>query len=134
MLHPSYTDLINAVNSGAEENADVPTINSRYSIVIAASRRARQLIDEKEKKGNNLCYKPLSVAVDEIHKGDVKIVSEDDIPEDEIDLNRDAMADMYEEEVVLAEDTTDAEDDVLEETVEAAQKEMMEEEAEEVTE
>lgn len=114
MLHPSYTDLINAVNSGAEENSDVPTINSRYSIVIAASRRARQLIDEKDKKDNNLCYKPLSVAVDEIHKGDVVIVSEDDIPEDEIDLNRDVMIEMYAEEAVVSDEEAAEEAEVVE--------------------
>lgn len=43
MLHPSYTDLINVVNSDIEPG-EQPVVQSRYSIVIAASRRARQLI------------------------------------------------------------------------------------------
>ena len=43
MLHPSYTDLIEAVNSGVEPG-EQPVVQSRYSIVIAAAKRARQLI------------------------------------------------------------------------------------------
>ena len=41
MLHPSYTDLMNVVNSGVDEG-DAPVVNSRYSIVMATSKRARQ--------------------------------------------------------------------------------------------
>ena len=41
MLHPSYTDLIEAVNSGVEPG-EQPVVQSRYSIVIAAAKRARQ--------------------------------------------------------------------------------------------
>ena len=40
MLHPSYTDLIEAVNSDVEPG-EQPVVQSRYSIVIAASKRAR---------------------------------------------------------------------------------------------
>ena len=47
MLHPSYTDLINVVNSDVEAG-EHPVVQSRYSIVIAASKRARQLIDGAE--------------------------------------------------------------------------------------
>ena len=43
MLHPSYTDLIDVVNSDIEPG-EQPVVQSRYSIVIAASRRARQII------------------------------------------------------------------------------------------
>lgn len=87
MLHPSYTDLMNVVNSGVE-NGEQPTVNSRYSIVIAASKRARQLIDElgEEETAQGKCFKPLSMAVQELNSGEVKILSEDDIPEEEIHL------------------------------------------------
>ena len=44
MLHPSYTDLMKVVNSDVEEGA-TKIVNSRYSIVLATSKRARQLID-----------------------------------------------------------------------------------------
>ena len=39
MLHPSYADLIKVVNSGVEEGED-PVVSSRYSIVMATSKRA----------------------------------------------------------------------------------------------
>ena len=44
MLHPSYTDLMKAVNSEIEEG-EHPVVNSRYSIVLATAKRARQIID-----------------------------------------------------------------------------------------
>ena len=43
MLHPSYTELMKKINS-EEYRGDEPAINSRYSIVIATSKRARELI------------------------------------------------------------------------------------------
>ena len=43
MLHPSYTDLMKVVNKDVEEG-ETKVVNSRYSIVMATSRRARQLI------------------------------------------------------------------------------------------
>ena len=43
MLHPSYTDLMKVVNQDVEEGA-TKIVNSRYSIVMATSKRARQLI------------------------------------------------------------------------------------------
>ena len=43
MLHPSYTDLMKVVNKDVEEG-DSKIVNSRYSIVMATSKRARQLI------------------------------------------------------------------------------------------
>ena len=63
MLHPSYTDLINVVNSDIEPG-EQPVVQSRYSIVIAASRRARQLIAGEdpwlpEQQERNLCPLPL---------------------------------------------------------------------------
>ena len=42
MLHPSYTDLMDVVNSEVEPG-EQPVVQSRYSIVIATSKRARQL-------------------------------------------------------------------------------------------
>ncbi len=44
MLHPSYSDLMKVVNSEVEVG-EAPVVNSRYSIVMATSKRARQLID-----------------------------------------------------------------------------------------
>ncbi|MBP5159024.1 MAG: DNA-directed RNA polymerase subunit omega [Lachnospiraceae bacterium] len=77
MLHPSYTDLMRAVNSDVEQG-EHPIVNSRYSIVIATAKRARQLIDGALPLVTPKCNKPLSIAVDEIYQGKVKILSEDE--------------------------------------------------------
>lgn len=50
MLHPSYTDLINVVNKEVEEGEE-PVVNSRYSIVIATAKRARQIIGGRRVSG-----------------------------------------------------------------------------------
>ena len=79
MLHPSYTDLINAVNSGAAESGVEPVVQSRYSIVIATAKRARQIIAGDEPmiaKAYN--KKPLSIAVEELYEQKVKILPEDE--------------------------------------------------------
>ena len=79
MLHPSYTDLINAVNSGAAESGDEPVVQSRYSIVIATAKRARQIIAGDEPmiaKAYN--KKPLSIAVEELYEQKVKILPVDE--------------------------------------------------------
>ena len=43
MLHPSYTELMEKINKEGETGEE-PVINSRYSIVIATSKRAREII------------------------------------------------------------------------------------------
>ena len=87
MLHPSYTDLINVVNSDVEPG-EQPVVQSRYSIVIATSKRARQLIAGEEPMVYSYGKKPLSTAIDELYKRKVKIVSdEDSIEEDERKYN-----------------------------------------------
>ena len=77
MLHPSYTEIINAVNSEVEPG-EQPVVQSRYSIVIATAKRARQLINGEEAAVPSYGKKPLSVAIEELYKGRVKIVSEED--------------------------------------------------------
>ncbi|MCI8892639.1 MAG: DNA-directed RNA polymerase subunit omega [Eubacterium sp.] len=79
MIHPSYVELMQVVNSDQTEIGEEPVINSRYSIVIATAKRARQIIGGDEPmiaKANG--RKPLSVAVQELYEGKVKIVGEDD--------------------------------------------------------
>lgn len=76
MLHPSYTDLIEAVNSGVEPG-EQPVVQSRYSIVIAAAKRARQLIDGAEPLVAKAAgKKPLSTAVQELYEQKVTILPE----------------------------------------------------------
>ncbi len=81
MLHPSYTDLMKIVNSEVEPG-EHPLVNSRYSIVIATARRARQLIDGAEPLIDVTFPKPLSIAVEELYQSKVKIVADDEQSEE----------------------------------------------------
>ena len=63
---------------GGYGNPEQPVVQSRYSIVIATAKRARQLIAGEEAAVPSYGKKPLSVAIEELHKGKVKIVSEED--------------------------------------------------------
>ena len=81
MLHPSYADLFKVVNSGVEEGED-PVVNSRYSIVMATSKRARQIIAGDEELVDGRGKKALSVAVEELNQGKIKILGEEDKEEE----------------------------------------------------
>lgn len=83
MIHPSYVDLMQVVNKGVEEG-ETPVINSRYSIVMATAKRARQIVDGDEPlidvpEGE----KPLSIAVEELNQGKIRILSENEPDEEE---------------------------------------------------
>ena len=82
MLHPSYTDLMKVVNSEVEEG-DTPVVNIRYSIVMATAKRARQIIDGAEPLVYSAGKKPLSIAVEELNKGKIKILGEQEEIEDQ---------------------------------------------------
>ena len=43
MIHPSYTELMEVINSDVEPG-EQPVVQSRYSVVMATAKRARQLI------------------------------------------------------------------------------------------
>ena len=77
MLHPSYSDLMKVVNQDVEEGA-TKIVNSRYSIVLATSKRARQIVagDEALVHVNN-GEKALSIAIDELNSAKLKIVADD---------------------------------------------------------
>lgn len=77
MLHPSYSDLMKVVNADCEEG-ETPIVNSRYSIVLATSKRARQIIDGSEPLVAIRDKKPLSIAVEELYDGELKILNSTD--------------------------------------------------------
>ena len=77
MLHPSNSDLMKVVNQDVEEGA-TKIVNSRYSIVLATAKRARQLIDgEMPLVDTKPGEKPLSIAIDELNNAKLKIIAED---------------------------------------------------------
>ena len=78
MLHPSYTDLMKVVNKDVEEG-ETKVVNSRYSIVIATSKRAREIIGGDEPLVNGMeGEKPLSIAVKELYDSKIKILPGDE--------------------------------------------------------
>ena len=96
MLHPSYTDLMKVVNSEVEEGNE-PVVSSRYSIVMATSKRARQLISGDDALIDGFeGRKPLSVAVEELDQAKIKILSEDE--DYESDEEQDSIEENYGEQ------------------------------------
>lgn len=76
MIHPSYSELTQAINTNNDEDNTI-LVNSRYSLVIATSKRARQIIAGSEPLVPGAAgKKPLSVAIDELYKGKVKILAD----------------------------------------------------------
>ena len=92
MIHPSYVDLMQVVNKGVEEG-ETPVINSRYSIVMATAKRARQIGDEPlidYVEGD----KPLSIAVEELNQEKIHILAENEPEEEEETLEAEAAEEM----------------------------------------
>lgn len=73
MLRPSYAELMSILN---KESEDKDVITSRYTIVIAAAKRARQLIDGDLAMVNEKRGKPVSTAVEELRFNKIKVVPE----------------------------------------------------------
>ena len=74
MLHPSYTDLMKVVNKDVEEG-ETKVVNSRYSIVMATAKRAREIMPLVAVKDGE---KPLSIAIDELNQSKIKIIGEEE--------------------------------------------------------
>jgi DNA-directed RNA polymerase subunit omega len=116
MLHPSYTELMKIINQDSED--DTPVINSRYSIVMATAKRARQIIAEEDHSGLPSGKKPLSEAVSELEDGLIRIVSKDESLEDALEISE--MADRFvEENIPTAEQTKEILDERAQEAQEA---------------
>ena len=70
-------DLMKVVNKDVEEG-ETKVVNSRYSIVMATAKRAREIIGGAEplvdtKDGE----KPMSIAIDELNQAKIKVEAED---------------------------------------------------------
>jgi len=77
MLHPSYKELMDKLNN--EREGEQAEMKSRYTLVLGAAKRARQinagseaLVPKKNKEKN------LSVAVKEFYAGKVHVIGEDE--------------------------------------------------------
>ena len=113
MLHPSYTELMKLINQDSED--DTPVINSRYSIVMATAKRARQIIGGDIPMDSLENEKPLSAAVKELEQGKIRILAEDQEIFDGQDISD--MANRYVEDNIPTEEEARA---IIEERAEAA--------------
>lgn len=94
MLRPSYSDILDVITQDAEDI----TIGSRYTIVIAAAKRARQLVDHQQPMIDRIAVdKPVSIAVHEIYEGKLKIHQGKPEEEKEVALAEVDFASMAEE-------------------------------------
>jgi DNA-directed RNA polymerase subunit omega len=64
------------VNNNSEN--EHPVVNSRYSIVMATAKRARQIIDGSQPLVDDPDNKALSIAIEELYDGKVKILANDE--------------------------------------------------------
>jgi len=76
LLTPSYSELMEKINTDKHVDSKV---TSRYTIVLAVAKRARQIIDGADP----LTYAPtdraVSIAVKEMGEGKIKINLEEDV-------------------------------------------------------
>lgn len=95
MLHPSYMELIDRVNN-VNESMGEPKIDSRYTLVMAIAKRARDLVDgDPAMVADDVDGRTLSLAVKEMDKEKLGIVTvepvygteEETNPLDEVDLS-----------------------------------------------
>lgn len=112
MIHPSYVDLMKVVNAGVEEG-ETPVINSRYSIVMATAKRARQIVDGDEPLTDNIkCNKALSIAVQELNESKIRILTDEEAEKaEEEELERRKEAQVRSEQGGMILDGLDDEDE-----------------------
>ena len=65
------------VNSEVEPG-EAPVVNSRYSIVMATSKRARQIISGDKPFVKAEGKKPLSIAVEELNESKIQIIGDEE--------------------------------------------------------
>ena len=83
MLHPSYSELMEVVSKGTDTEDMPPVLKSRYSIVLATSKRAREIIAGAHPLVNPTGKKPLSIAIEELYREKVKIVADEEESQEE---------------------------------------------------
>jgi len=76
MLRPSYTELMDIINN--DELAD-SKITSRYTIVLAAAKRARQIINGELPMTKATTDRAVSIAVKEMSESKILIKVEEDL-------------------------------------------------------
>ena len=93
MLRPSYVEMLKVLNPDDDPKS---IAGSRYTIIIATAKRARQLVDHAEPVADKpTANKPVSIAVEELYENKIRIeegpeeepspIREDAVSEDSLD-------------------------------------------------
>lgn len=85
MINPSVIELLKKVDN-------------RYSLVVATSRRARQLIEGEEPRINTVGNKPLTIAINEVNEGIVTINEQEEEEENTNGVDEEEVKDSQEAE------------------------------------
>lgn len=82
MLRPSYLEVMDIIDERGKIDKD---LRSRYIVVIAAAKRARQLVDGAEPLTNCNVDREVSIAVKEIYENKliVEPMTEEEINEEQ---------------------------------------------------
>ena len=115
MIHPSYSELMTKIN--AQGTAEDPVVKSRYSIVMGTAKRARQMVDNGYMEQEEHSRKPLSIAVEELDEGRIRILSDEEYQSMKAEKEAERMAKQAPAE---AEAVPEAEEPVNEEAPEEA--------------
>ena len=123
MIHPSYSELIEAINTNNEDDDESMVLNSRYSLILATSKRARQLIGGAKPLADNAKgKKPLSIAIDELYKGKVKILAPEEEDEEGTEQTAEAQAEESAQASEITETAETAEETTAETTAETTEE------------
>lgn len=134
MLRPSYSELMQVLNNDPDLDNK---ITSRYAVVIAASKRARQLINGAEAQAVADTSKAVSIAVMEMSGGLIKIIPDAGETEDEMSMGAkesleyfDSKSNMFEdEEISYHNDSFDEDVELLEDDFEDDFEDSLEDDA-----
>jgi len=76
MLTPSYSELMDVIRKGGKLD---PRVASRYTVVLAAAKRARQLTEGAEPLTYAPADRAVSIAVKEMSEGKLRVKVQEDL-------------------------------------------------------
>lgn len=126
MIHPSYVELMQIINNQVEVGEE-PMVNSRYTIVAACAKRARQLIAGASPMIENTeGMKPITIAVHELAQGKLVILNEEEALAARTAAEAAARAEEEKRDALKAQDEAEADEEESSELTDAAGSELEE--------
>lgn len=126
MIHPSYVELMQIINNQVEVGEE-PMVNSRYTIVAACAKRARQLIAGASPMIENTeGMKPITIAVHELAQGKLVILNEEEALAARTAAEAAARAEKEKRDALKAQDEAEANEEESSELTDPAGSELEE--------